>query len=120
MKERTIVEFRNNSDTSREIVRLTDRLDCSRIKRHHRGKKRSKDAIVKDFALSHYTAEYCKNERFSLKKVEAIMKECLTVVGAHTTINATNYKKLKKIVFESVPYSDWFNIESFPTILKLI
>lgn len=116
---------------AQEIVRSVDYPDCSDEKsqivgcdsksghRNHRGKSNTKDAIVKDFALSHHTADFCKNNKFSLKAMESIMKECLIAIGAQAVINPTSYKQLKKEIFDCIPYSDWFSPESFPTTLRL-
>lgn len=77
------------------------------------------DAIVKDFALSHHTADFCEKEKFSLKAMEKIMKECLVAIGAQTVINNSSYKQLKKEIFDCIPYSDWYSPKTFPTTLKL-
>lgn len=103
----------NCSDRKSRIVGRNTR------KRSHEAKSNKKDDIVKDFALSHHTADFCKNEKFSLKAMEFIMKECLIAIGAQAVINPTSYKQLKKEIFDCIPYSDWFSPETFPTTLKL-
>lgn len=114
-----IVRTADCSDCSKAINQIVDRENVNK-KRSHRGSSHNnKESLVKDFALSHHTADFCKNKKFSLKAMENIMKECLVTIGAQAVINNSSYKQLKKEIFNCIPYSDWFNPETFPTYLRL-